>query len=61
MTRKGSKKREKAKRKVCQAFYEKLEKNQRNNFLHKLFHYHIDKYNVILLEKLDIRKKAKEQ
>ncbi|MEX2704896.1 MAG: RNA-guided endonuclease InsQ/TnpB family protein [Candidatus Freyrarchaeum guaymaensis] len=51
--KKGSKNREKARVKLARA-YEKLV-NQRNDFLHKLSRFYVDNYNVICVEKLNIK------
>lgn len=51
-TRKGSKNREKQRRKVaCQ--HETIE-NQRNDFLHKLARYYVEHYDVICVEDLNV-------
>ncbi|MEM3832113.1 MAG: transposase [Thermoprotei archaeon] len=51
--KKGSKNREKQKIKLAKT-YEKLV-NQRNDFLHKLSRFYVDNYDVICVEKLNIK------
>ncbi|RAO78764.1 hypothetical protein DPC56_06560 [Methanothermobacter tenebrarum] len=58
MTRKGQRKGESKKESMPSFLREARKKNQRNNFLHKLSHYHIDKYNVIVLKKIGYQKKG---
>ncbi|MBS7610693.1 transposase [Candidatus Bathyarchaeota archaeon] len=51
--RKGSKNREKQRLKLAKA-YEKLV-NQRDDFLHKLSRFYVDNYDVVCVEKLNIK------